>query len=70
MEQTTYAVSGMTCQHCVKNVQTKLSAVAGVSNVAVQLMPPRAVVEGAGVALADLESALAGSQFKIQPLGA
>ena len=67
MNQHTYIVSGMTCQHCVQNVQNKLSAVAGVQSVRVQLMPPRASIEGE-VALDALTQALSGSQFKIEPM--
>ena len=69
MSQQTYIVSGMTCQHCVQNVQNRLSAVSGVQNVRVQLMPPRAVVEG-DVALSALAQALSDSQFKIEPMNA
>ncbi len=68
MSQQTYIVNGMTCQHCVQNVQTKLSAVAGVSSVRVQLMPPRAVVEGEGVALEALAQALSDSKFTIEAM--
>lgn len=67
MTQQTYIVSGMTCQHCVQNVQNRLSAVTGVQNVRVQLMPPRAVVEG-DVALSALAQALSDSQFKIEAM--
>ena len=69
MKTTTYILSGMSCQHCVKNVQTKLSAVAGVSSATVQLMPPHAVVEGSAD-LAALQAALVGSQFSIQAMDA
>ena len=41
-----FPISGMTCQHCVTRVQTLLSSVTGVSNVTVDLLPPRAHVEG------------------------
>ncbi|MCE1175898.1 MAG: heavy-metal-associated domain-containing protein [Burkholderiales bacterium] len=69
MTQQTYIVSGMTCQHCVQNVHNRLSAVTGVQNVRVQLMPPRAVVEG-DVALSALAQALSDSQFKIEAMNA
>ncbi len=68
MSEHTYSVSGMTCQHCVQNVQNKLSAVAGVQSVRVQLMPPRAVVEGQDVALDTLVLALADTNFKIESM--
>ncbi|AXF86713.1 Copper-transporting P-type ATPase [Ephemeroptericola cinctiostellae] len=61
----TYTVSGMTCQHCVARVQTALSSVAGVSNVNVSLMPPRATVEGEHIDLSALAAALAGTQFTL-----
>lgn len=68
MSQQTYIVSGMTCQHCVQNVQNRLSAVEGVQTVRVQLMPPRAVVESEGVALEALAQALSDSKFKIESM--
>ena len=67
MSEQTYVVSGMTCQHCVARVQTTLSAVAGVDGVRVQLMPPRAVVSGSAP-LPELQNALAGTSFKIEPM--
>ena len=67
MSEQTYVVNGMTCQHCVTRVQTTLSAVAGVDNVRVQLMPPRAVVNGSAE-LPALQAALAGTNFKIDTL--
>ncbi|MFB9298684.1 heavy-metal-associated domain-containing protein [Kibdelosporangium philippinense] len=35
--QTTYTVTGMTCQHCVASVTEELSEIAGVTDVAVDL---------------------------------
>lgn len=40
----TYRVSGMTCTHCVKNVQKALEGMDGVVSAEVSLDPPRAVV--------------------------
>lgn len=37
MSVTTYTVSGMTCGHCVSSVTEELTAVAGVTDVDVQL---------------------------------
>ena len=68
MSEQTYVVNGMTCQHCVTRVQKALAEVAGVDNVRVQLMPPRAVIEGDDVTLDALAQALAGTQFKIQSM--
>ena len=37
MTEATYSVSGMTCGHCVKAVETELGGLAGVTYVAVDL---------------------------------
>ena len=34
---TTYTVSGMTCQHCVRSVSEEISAIGGVTDVVVDL---------------------------------
>lgn len=39
MTTTTYAVTGMTCEHCVNAVTEELSSVEGVTDVAVALVP-------------------------------
>jgi len=39
MAQTTYFVSGMTCEHCVRAVTAELSRVGGVHGVTVELVP-------------------------------
>jgi len=39
MTTTTYAVTGMTCEHCVHAVTEELSGLAGVSQVEVSLVP-------------------------------
>jgi copper chaperone len=36
---TTYAVSGMTCGHCVSSITSELGAIPGVSEVRVDLRP-------------------------------
>lgn len=63
----TFPVSGMTCQHCVARVQTLLSSVAGVRHVTVDLMPPRAHVDGDDIDMSALSAALSGTQFDIKP---
>jgi len=37
MSTTTWTVTGMTCSHCVKAVTEEISAIPGVSDVAVEL---------------------------------
>jgi copper chaperone CopZ len=39
MATTTYAVTGMTCEHCVHAVTEELSAIDGVTEVSVALAP-------------------------------
>jgi copper chaperone len=39
MTTTTYAVTGMSCEHCVNAVTSELSSLAGVSAVTVDLVP-------------------------------
>ena len=46
---TTYAVEGMTCEHCVASVVEEVGAVAGVERVEVDLASGRMVVVGADV---------------------
>jgi copper chaperone len=39
MTTTIYAVTGMTCEHCVRAVTSELSDLAGVTGVAIDLVP-------------------------------
>ncbi|MGM0479187.1 MAG: SO_0444 family Cu/Zn efflux transporter [Bacteroidota bacterium] len=43
---TTYAIEGMTCNHCVANVDKNLKAMEGVNDVSVDLQKGEAVVDG------------------------
>lgn len=43
---TTYSVSGMTCEHCVRSVTEEVSEVPGVEAVDVDLASGRMVVRG------------------------
>ena len=45
MTQTQLAVSGMTCDHCVRHVTDAISKVAGVQSVAVKLAEAIAIIE-------------------------
>ena len=45
MTQTQLAVSGMTCDHCVRHVTDAISKVAGVNSVNVKLVEGIAVIE-------------------------
>jgi copper chaperone CopZ len=44
---TTYAVEGMTCQHCVDAITREVSGVAGVTGVTVDLAAGTVTVSGA-----------------------
>jgi len=44
--RTTYGIEGMTCNHCVANVDKNLAAIEGVKGVSVDLQKGEAVVEG------------------------
>ena len=39
MTTSTYAVTGMTCEHCVRAVTSELTGLDGVADVAVELVP-------------------------------
>ncbi len=45
---TTYDVTGMTCGHCAQAVTTEVSAIAGVTDVRVDVETGKVVVEGDG----------------------
>jgi copper chaperone CopZ len=62
MTTMTYAVTGMTCEHCVHAVTEELSVLAGVSAVEVDLMPGGqsrvTVTSDAGLAEQEVAAAL------------
>ena len=49
MSETTYAVTGMTCEHCAAAVTQEVTAVPGVESVEVDVENGRVVVRGEGV---------------------
>jgi copper chaperone len=55
---TTYSVTGMTCEHCVRSVTEEVSEVPGVSGVAVDLAAGRLVVEGDGISADAIRAAI------------
>jgi copper chaperone len=54
----TYAVEGMTCEHCVRSVTEEVADVAGVERVEVDLASGRLVVHGTGVDDAAVRAAV------------
>lgn len=66
MSQQRYAITGMTCQGCVKRVTAALAPFAG--SVSVSLRPPQASLTDPNVDFNHLQSALAGTHYGIHAL--
>lgn len=58
MAEKTYTVAGMTCDHCVNAVSGEVSAVAGVSDVAVDLAGGTVTVRGEGYTDDEIRAAV------------
>jgi copper chaperone CopZ len=61
----TYAIAGMTCEHCVRSVTEEVSGVAGVEVVDVDLASGRLTVRGAGVDDAAVAAAVAEAGYEV-----
>ena len=48
MATTTFTVTGMTCDHCVRSVQSEVSKLIGVTEVEVDLSSGQVTVESSG----------------------
>lgn len=57
-QDVTIPIGGMSCQHCVKSVTAKLSAMSGVSRVDVDLARGEARVAGSGFDVQALRDAI------------
>jgi copper chaperone CopZ len=66
MTISTYKISGMTCQACVKRVQTALTPFG--EKVEVTLQPPQVVIQDAKAGFSELAGALAGSHYSISDI--
>ncbi|MDQ0731026.1 heavy-metal-associated domain-containing protein [Arthrobacter sp. B1I2] len=65
--QRDFAVEGMTCGHCVRSVETAVSAVAGVASASVDLVPggrSRLTVKGSA-SDADVRQAVAAAGYAL-----
>jgi copper chaperone CopZ len=60
-----YAVSGMTCTHCVASVQEEVSEVTGVDAVEVDLGSGRLTVSGTGFADDAVRDAVAEAGYSL-----
>jgi copper chaperone CopZ len=68
MPTTSYLVTGMTCQHCVHAVTDEVSAVPGVSDVAVNLDSGRlTVVSNDDVPFAAIATAVDEAGYAVTP---
>ena len=63
--ETTYAVSGMTCSHCVLSVTEEVSEVAGVDAVDVDLATGRLSVSGDGFSDEAVKDAVADAGYEV-----
>jgi copper chaperone CopZ len=64
---TTYSVSGMTCEHCVRSVTEEVSDVQGVEAVEVDLASGRMVVHGEGIDDAAVRAAVDEAGYALVP---
>jgi copper chaperone len=64
MSTLTYSVPGMTCGHCVNAVTSELTAVAGVSDVSVDLTTKLVVVSGTDLEDDALRAAIEEAGFE------
>lgn len=67
MERTTYAVRGMSCEHCRNAVREEVGAVPGVTAVEVDLASGAVVVEGEGVSPAAVAAAVEEAGYEVAP---
>jgi len=61
----TYAVAGMTCEHCVLSVREEVSEVPGVRDVEVDLVSGRLTVRGDDVSDAAVADAVAEAGYEV-----
>jgi copper chaperone len=67
MSTLTYSVPGMTCGHCVNAVTSELTAVAGVTDVSVDLATKLVVVSGTNLENDELRAAIEEACFEPAP---
>ncbi|WP_199433048.1 heavy-metal-associated domain-containing protein [Qaidamihabitans albus] len=68
MTETTYTVTGMTCEHCARSVTEEVGAIQGVTDVAVDLPTGAVTVTSAGeVDVADLRAAVEEAGYELRP---
>jgi copper chaperone len=65
MDETTYTVTGMTCEHCVLSVREEVGAVAGVEAIDVDLATGRLAVRGDGIDDDAIAEAVAEAGYEV-----
>ncbi|MCR6487960.1 heavy-metal-associated domain-containing protein [Amycolatopsis sp. OK19-0408] len=66
MADTTYTVSGMTCDHCARSVEAEIRALGGVTGVTVELTTGAVTVRGAGdLSVADVRGAVEEAGYRL-----
>ena len=65
MDRTTYAVRGMTCEHCRAAVRDEVAAIPGVTAVQVDLASGAVTVEGEGVGPAAVAAAVEEAGYEV-----
>lgn len=65
-----YAVSGMTCGHCVSSVSTEIGKVEGVSGVQVDLAAGAVTVSGSGFSNEEVRAAVQEAGYEVAGAGA
>jgi copper chaperone len=60
----TLQIKGMSCQHCVGSVQKTLEAIAGLSEVSVNLDAGEATFESDGANIEEIKAAITGIGFE------
>jgi copper chaperone len=68
MDERTYVVEGMTCDHCVHAVRTEVGAIDGVDRVDVDLATKLVTVHGAGVDDAAVRGAVDEAGYEAVPV--
>jgi copper chaperone CopZ len=67
MEERTYVVEGMTCDHCVHAVRTEIGAIDGVDRVEVDLATKLVTVRGEGIDDAAVQAAVDEAGYEAVP---
>ena len=67
MTETTYAVTGMTCEHCVRSVTEEVTKIGGVSRVQVDLASGAVTVTSEGeLRLDDVRAAVDEAGYEVE----